>query len=284
MFTDDVAPSPNGAVATLEPEPEDVRLLAALREALDTDSLSLSYQPVVRSGDGRIIGFEALLRWHSLAHGQVSPARMLPLAERAGMMPEIGRWVIATATRQLAEWQRAGLAHDRSLHVNLSLPELLDPDLPTFVAAQVAATGLKPSQLCFEVTEEDLNLGGVPAERAMEAMVAAGFQPVLDDFGLHSSVEILTRHPFQFAKIAHDLVSEQTRPRHWARLLRGIGGLARSLHITLVIEGVEGEQEMARIAALGFAHAQGYAFGRPESADDFSRTLAGGRNWLDART
>jgi diguanylate cyclase len=284
MFTDDPTHSSNGAVATLEPEPEDVRLLAALREALADDALSLSYQPVVRSGDGRIIGFEALLRWHSVSHGQVSPGRLLPLAERAGMMPEIGRWVIATATRQLAEWQRAGLARDRSLHVNLSLSELLDPDLPTFIGAQLAATDLKPGQLCFEVTEEDLNRGGAAVERAMDAMVAAGFQPVLDDFGVHSSVEILTRYPFQFAKIAHDLVSEQSRPRHWARLLRGIGGLARSLHITLVIEGVEGEQEMARIAALGFAHAQGYAFGRPESADEFGRTLAGSRNWLDART
>ena len=258
-------------------------LLEDMREAVSRGELNLFYQPVVRSADGEIVGFEALLRWDSPTHGSVSPLRFLPVAEGAQLMPQIGRWVIASAARQLAEWERTGLARGRGLHVNLTLQELLDPGLPGFALKTMGRAGLSPEQLCFEVTEQNLRAGDVQAEAAIEAMVASGFRPVLDDFGLNSSVEILTRYPFEFAKIDHALFYGERRPRHWARLLRGIGGLARSLSITLIVEGVEGQQDMARVAALGFAHAQGYAFGRPESAREVGRTLADASPWNDNR-
>lgn len=268
--------------ATQAAEEADAGLLNDLRQAVSGEGLSLSYQPLVRSGDGEIIGFEALLRWNRDGD-EVSPGRFVPIAERAQLMPQIGRWVIATAARQVAEWQRVGLLLEHSLHVNLSGQELLDPALPGFVAKALTRAGLRPEQFCFEVTEADLRAGGSEAEQAVEAMVAAGYRPVLDDFGVSSTVEILTLFPFEYAKIDHGLLAGEHRPRHWARLLRGIGGLARSLNITLIVEGVENEEEMSRVAALGFAHAQGYAFGRPESAGEVGRSLADSR-WNDVRS
>lgn len=264
-------------------EREQDQILNELREALAQEGLGLCYQPVVRSGDGEILAFEALLRWRSPTRGQVSPGVFVPVAERNGLMPMIGRWVIRTGARQLAEWQRLGLVRDISLHVNLSLSELLDPDLPADAEAELQEAGLRPDQFCFEVTERDLDTGGEAADRGVERLVRRGFRPVLDDFGIDSSVEILTRHPFQFAKIDRRLLNGTDAPRHWSRLLRGIGGLARTLGITLVAENVEGQSEMAKIAALGFAHAQGYAFGRPETAGQVQNELSSNGHWQETR-
>lgn len=257
-------------------------LLNELKAALGGDELTLCYQPLVRSADGELIGIEALLRWTSPSRGEVSPRRFIPVAERAGLMPEIGRWVIATAIQEMAEWQRLGLFHDRTLHVNLTLEELLDPQLVATATECIVAAGLQPEQLCFELTERNLDAGAESAEDAIERLAAAGFKLVLDDFGVDSSVEILTRHPFQFAKIDHALLATETRPRHWARLLRGIGGLARSLGIVLIVEGVEGEKEMVHVAALGFTHAQGYAFGRPDTGQNLRDGLGAGA-WAETR-
>jgi EAL domain-containing protein (putative c-di-GMP-specific phosphodiesterase class I) len=262
----------------------DPNLLGDLRNATANGELGVFYQPIVRSADGEIVGFEALLRWDSPVHGSVSPMRLVPVAEAAQLMPQIGRWVLASAARQLAEWERTGLARGRFIHVNMTLQELLDPDLPAFAMKTLGRVGLSPEQLCLEMNEETLRAGDLQAEAAVDKMVACGFRPVLDDFGLDSSVEILTRFPFEFAKIDHGLIYGEGRPRHWARLLRGIGGLARSLNITLIVEGVEGREDMARVAALGFAHAQGYAFGRPESAGNLGRALAEASPWSDNRT
>jgi EAL domain-containing protein (putative c-di-GMP-specific phosphodiesterase class I) len=249
---------------------ERLGLASALRGAVEGGRLSLRYQPLVRSGDGEVLGFEALLRWSDPDRGEISPGVFVP---------EIGRWVVRTASQQLADWQRSGVASGLSLHVNFSLAELVDANLPGDVAAEISRAGLMPEQFCFEVTEDDLNAGGDVAALTVERLAAHGFNPVLDDFGLRSSVEILTRHPFVFAKIDRELLVGADPPPHWHRLLRGIGGLARALGITLIAEGIEGEEDMTRIAALGFAHAQGFAFGRPETAANFGETLAGNRGW-----
>lgn len=251
-----------------------------LRDAVKNESLTLSYQPLVRSGDGQVLGVEALLRWESQEFGKVSPGVFIPIAERAGLMVQIGRWVLRTAARQVAEWQSAGLVHNLSLHVNLSLQELQEADTPQVARNTIEAAGLLPEQLCFEITEKQLSVAGEQAPLTVQALADNGFRLVLDDFGIGSSIEILTLFPFEFAKIDRALITTDQQPEHWRRLLRGIGGLARSLGITLIAEGVEGEQEMVRVAALGFAHAQGYAFGKPESAGELSKSFGGERAWL----
>jgi EAL domain-containing protein (putative c-di-GMP-specific phosphodiesterase class I) len=270
---------PSESIATTSVR-DGVELERGLREAVANEALTLSYQPLVRSGDGQVLGVEALLRWESQEFGKVSPGVFIPIAERTGLMVQIGRWVLRTAARQVAEWQSSGLVHNLSLHVNLSLQELQDPETPNVARKAIEAARLLPEQLCFEVTEKQLNAGGEQASRTLAGLVENGNRLVLDDFGIGSSIEILTLFPFEFAKIDRALITTDQQPEHWRRLLRGIGGLARSLGITLIAEGVEGEQEMVRVAALGFAHAQGYAFGKPESAGDLSKSFEGERAWL----
>lgn len=270
---------PGESIATIS-ERDGVELERGLREAVANEALTLSYQPLVRSGDGQVLGVEALLRWESQEFGKVSPGVFIPIAERAGLMVQIGRWVLRTAARQVAEWQSSGLVHNLSLHVNLSLQELQDPETPQIARNAIEAARLMPEQLCFEVTEKQLAAGGEQAARTVAGLVEHGYRLVLDDFGIGSSIEILTLFPFEFAKIDRALITTDQQPEHWRRLLRGIGGLARSLGITLIAEGVEGEQEMVRVAALGFAHAQGYAFGKPESAGELSKSFEGERAWL----
>ena len=261
-------------------EHDSAALERGLRDAVSNEALTLSYQPLVRSGDGQVLGVEALLRWDSPAFGKVSPGIFIPIAEHAGLMVQIGRWVLRTAARQVAEWQAAGLVHNLSLHVNLSLQELQDPETPAVARHAIDSAGLQPGQLCFEITEKQLSAAGEQAPKTVNALADNGFRLVLDDFGIGSSIEILTLFPFEFAKIDRALITTDQQPEHWRRLLRGIGGLARSLGITLIAEGVEGEQEMIRVAALGFAHAQGYAFGKPETAGELSKSFEGERAWL----
>lgn len=270
---------PPDSIAAIS-ERDNLEIENGLRAAIEAESLTLSYQPLVRSGNGQILGVEALLRWESPEFGNVSPGVFVPLAERAGLMVQIGRWVLRTAARQVAAWQASGLVHNLSLHVNLSLAELQDPETPKAAVNAVAAAGLLAEQICFEVTEKQLDAAGEVAGQTVQKLHENGFRLVLDDFGIGSSIEILTRFPFEFAKIDRALISTGEQPEHWRRLLRGIGGLARSLGITLIAEGVEGEQEMVRVAALGFAHAQGYAFGRPETAGELGKALEGERAWI----
>ena len=260
-------------------EQDRAEMESALRRAIAAEELRVYYQPLVRSGDGQILGVEALLRWDSPT-GPVNPGVFVPVAERSGLMVTIGRWMVRTACKQLSLWEAGGIVQDLSLHVNVSLPELIDPDTPRAFFNALESAGLRPEQLCFEVTEKQLDQGGAPAGATVEALVAGGCQPVLDDFGIGSTIEILTRYPFQFAKIDRALLDAHEAPDHWRRLLRGIGGLARSLGITLIAEGIEGEKDKVRVAALGFAHAQGYAFGKPESAADLQRSFGGERGWL----
>lgn len=278
MITDRTAEGDRGAAAG-----ERAQLAAALETALEEGALSLRYQPLVRTGDLEVLGFEALLRWRDTERGEISPRVFIPIAEETGIMPRIGRWVVRSATQQLAEWQRQGVASGLGLHINLSASELVDPELPAYIAAEVARVALQPSQIRVEVTESDLDTAGGAADAAVEELAALGFQPALDDFGIESSVGVLTRHPFVYAKLDRDLLVGPSPPPHWHRLLRGIGGLARALGIILIAERIEGKQDMARIAALGFAQAQGYALGRPETVSGFTGTLAGQRrSWDDS--
>lgn len=255
-------------------------LAESLHEAIANGGLGLYYQPLVRSGDGEVFGIEALLRWDHPTRGKVSPGEFVPVAEEHGLMTKLGRWVMLTACAQMAEWQKKGLVYDLLLHINLSHVELADRELLHTVREALETSGLEPKQLCVEVAEIDIDEAGDIGTRNLDALARVGVRLVLDDFGVGSKIESLTRFPFEFAKVERSLIVGTGADAPNSRLLRGIGGLCRSLGITLVAEGVEEEAEMTRIAALGFSRAQGYAFGRPESAELLGKTLAGERSWL----
>lgn len=269
----------HGVEGVPRPTQEEVEIAAALRAALDGNRLSVVYQPLVRSGDGKILGVETLLRWQEPDRGSIPPSKFIPVAERFGLMREVGRWVLRTACRQLAAWHAAGLGRDLLIHVNLSGPELLDPDLLDTVWRTLAETGVKPGQLCLEVTESILRAGGPAAESALHALEDIGVHLVLDDFGTGSSIEALTRYQFDYAKVGRALIGGLDSPVHRARLIRGLLGMAKALGTTLIAEGIERGDEIDRIAALGMVTVQGYATGRPVDGDELTRVFSGERAW-----
>jgi EAL domain-containing protein (putative c-di-GMP-specific phosphodiesterase class I) len=255
----------------------DTELLGALHDGIGAGELSLVYQPLVRSGDGRTLGAEALLRWDRGGLGPVSPATFIPVAEGGGLMPQIGEWVLVSALQQLAKWREGGLPKDFVIHVNLSLPELLSAELAGTVGRTLRELDLNPRQLCFELTEPVLRAGGAPAETALYRLVDLGVLICLDDFGTSSSIAALTRYEFDYAKVGRGLIGGLDSPAHRARLVRGLLGMARALGTTLIAEGIEEGDEIDRIAALGIVKVQGFATGRPATAEELSRVLAGER-------
>ena len=266
-------------VGVPRPSQDEVELAEALRLALDDDALTVVYQPLVRSGDGAVLGVEALLRWDTPDHGSIPPGVFIPVAERFGLMVNIGRWVIETACAQLASWHQAGLGRDLIVHVNVSGPELLDTDLLDTVWRALSETGINPSQLCLEVTEPMLRAGGPAAETALHTLEDIGVQLALDDFGTGSSIQALTRFQFDYAKVGRSLIGGLESPMHRGRLIRGLLGMSKALGTTLIAEGIEEGDEIDRIAALGIVKIQGYATGRPATGEEMERLLAGSGSW-----
>lgn len=274
MIVDD-----QGVAGVPRPTQDEVELAADLRRALDEGGLTVVYQPLVRSGDGKTLGVEALLRWDSPERGAISPSVFIPVAERFGLMVRIGRWVLRTACHQLATWHNAGLGSELLIHVNLSGPELLDPDLVETVWRALSDTEISPGQLCLEVTEPILRAGGPAAETALHTLEDIGVQLCLDDFGTGSSIQALTRFQFDYAKVGRALIGGLDSPMHRGRLIRGLLGMSKALGTTLIAEGIEQGEEIDRIAALGIVKIQGYATGRPATGDELGRIFAGEQAW-----
>lgn len=269
----------DGQVGAARPTQDEAELAAALHRAVEDDALCLVYQPLVRSGDGRTLGVEALLRWELPGGGAIPPGTFVPVAERYGLMTKIGRWVLRTACAQLAEWQREGAAQELMVHVNLSAPELLDPDLLGCVVDTLQETGVDPERLSLEVTEDAIRAGGATAERNLNSLDDIGVRLTLDDFSTGSTIQALTKYHFDYAKISRGLIGGMDSPVHRARLIRGLLGMAKALGTTLIAEGIEQNEEIDRIAALGLVQIQGYATGRPVSGAELGRRLQAGPAW-----
>lgn len=259
---------------------EEVDLAATLlADACDGEELQVVYQPLVQAGENEIVGVEALLRWERPGHGTVLPSEFIPLAERAGLMVEIGRWALHTACEQVASWASDGMGRDLILHVNLSAAELHDPALLETVSATLAETGLSPIQLCIEIEESMLQPDDERTDPVLRGLEGLGVRLCLQGFGTNTSVDAITRYQFDYAKVTRDLTGGLDSPLHRARLVRGLLGMARALGTTLIAEGVERGDELDRIAALGVVKVQGYATGRPATGADLGRALSAERSW-----
>jgi diguanylate cyclase (GGDEF)-like protein len=238
-----------------------------LADAAVSGQLELHYQPVVRLADGRITGFEALVRWNHPELGLVPPAEFIPLAEETGAVTGIGRWVLREATRQGAEWS-ASTGVPLRIAVNLSPRQFQDGDVTADVRAALERSGLPAEQLTLEVTEGVLvrDIDAVVAE--LEALRALGIRVAIDDFGTGFAGLSYLRHlPADIIKIDRSFVSDLPSSRSALSLVTSILELARTLGLDVVAEGVETEEQRRTLAELNCARAQGYLFSRPLPAD-----------------
>jgi diguanylate cyclase (GGDEF)-like protein/PAS domain S-box-containing protein len=241
---------------------ERTTLTSELRTALDHEQLILFYQPQVEIVSGKIVGMEALLRWQHPQRGLLQAREFIPVAEKAGLMPMLGDWVLNQACRQMRTWRDAGIAPPVVV-INLSLSQIKGTrELLRIVMESTARAGIKPSDLEFDVTEATLAQATLLQNDSLTQLRALGARIAIDDFGAeYSSFEYLRVYDVSHLKIASSFVRLATTDPESAAMIRAIMNTARELGIGVIAEGVETQGQRTLLAATGStAGAQGNFF------------------------
>ena len=241
----------------------------ALRRALARDQLSLVYQPQIDLLTNQVIGAEALLRWDHPELGRVSPAEFIPIAESSGLILPIGEWVIRTALAQLAQWIQQGM-HPITMSVNLSSVQFRHAELPELVSRLLSDAGLPPQRLELELTEGVAMHNPVSAIAVMDDLHQRGIHLSIDDFGTgYSSLSYLKRFKVYKLKIDQSFVRDITTDPDDKAIVSAVIGLAASMGMKTIAEGVETEGQLDFLRSEGCDEVQGYYFSRPLVAVDF---------------
>jgi diguanylate cyclase (GGDEF)-like protein/PAS domain S-box-containing protein len=246
-----------------------------LHRALDRDELVLHYQPIMDLRTGRVIGFEALVRWNHPERGLLSPAHFIPFAEETGLIVPIGAWALETACRQTAHWQQVrdaeGDGTNRtplSISVNLAARQVADRKLAMTVANIVEHTGIAPEAIVLELTENTLMQDTASTIDALQALRSQGVRLSIDDFGTgYSSLSYLKRFPVEALKIDHTFIDGLGRETEDTSIVEAIIRLAHALELSAVAEGLETPTQLETLRTLGCDYAQGYLLGHPLPAD-----------------
>jgi diguanylate cyclase (GGDEF)-like protein len=248
-------------------------LMADLRRALDQGELHLAFQPVVDLASGRIVEVEALARWEHSTRGPISPAVFISLAEEAGLIRPLGRWAVRAACVQARAWQDT-LAAPPVVAVNLSPRQFQQPGLVDDVAGAVRARKLAPHLIALEITESAMLGNADETVATLRQLKGLGVTLSIDDFGTgYSNLAYLQRLPLNQLKIDRQFVSGLETDAGDAAIVTAILGLAGTLGLAVVAEGVETAEQAARLHALGCELGQGFYFGRPQSAAELTALL-----------
>jgi diguanylate cyclase (GGDEF)-like protein len=247
--------------------PRRLALVGALRTAIEQRDLTLLYQPKVELGSGRMVAAEALLRWRHPVHGQVPPDEFIPIAESTALIQPLGQFVLETALDQARRWRESGSS--LGLAVNLSVRNLLEPNLVDQVARLVAQPGVPPGTLTLEITESGVMTDPEAAIAMLWGLRHIGVRLSIDDFGTgYSSLAYLKRLPVDEVKLDKSFVLNMTSDANDAAIVRSTIELAHNLGLQLVAEGVEDQETLELLAALGCDLVQGYHLARPMPADE----------------
>lgn len=238
---------------------ERMELTSALKDALHSGQLAIHYQPIVDVKAGTVTGCEALMRWRHPRLGLVPPSTFIPIAERSGLIFSLGEWTLHRACEDAAAWP-SGL----KVAVNLSAVQFDHGDLDTIVLSALGASGLDPRRLEIEITESALLRSEARTFEMLERLRALGVQLVLDDFGTgFASLNYLRTFAFDKIKIDQSFVGEITDQRDRMAIVGAVTGLARTLGIGPVAEGVEGLEQLEGMVVAGCQEMQGFYFGQP---------------------
>jgi len=241
-----------------------------LRDALACNQLYLAYQPQIRYSDHRVVGVEALLRWHHPQHGMIAPDLFIPLAEANGSIIAIGEWVLDQACSQLREWHDLGFTELR-MAVNLSTVQLHHSELPRVVNNLLQVYRLPPGSLELEVTETSLMEDITTAAQHLLSLRRSGALIAIDDFGTgYSSLSYLKSLPLDKIKIDKSFVQDLIDDDDDTTIVRAIIQLGKSLGMQVIAEGVETFEQEAYVISEGCHEGQGYLYSKPLAARELS--------------
>ena len=245
-----------------------------LQRAIEHNEFVLHYQPKIELRSGRIIGAEALIRWQHPERGLVSPAEFIPLAEESGLVVPIGEWALAHACHSLSNWRRDAIDCP-PVAVNLSIRQLQDRDVHQRLVDIMRASGTPASSVDFEITETAILRDSAITIQNLRALAEEGSGIALDDFGTgYSSLSLLRMFPISSLKIDRSFVSDLITDAEAATITRTVIGMARSLNLDVVAEGVETAEQLRFLSHHGCHQMQGYLFSKPLPEPEFKAMLA----------
>jgi diguanylate cyclase (GGDEF)-like protein len=248
---------------------------ANLRRALEHGEFVLRYQPIVALDGGEVVGLEALLRWQHPQRGLLEPAEFVPIAEDAGLIVPIDRWVLGEACRRAASWNaRRPVERPLTITANLSARGLQQPDLPGVVAGALRDSGLGPECLVLEITESLLLNDTDTTMHRLGALKAQRVRIAIDDFGTgYSSLAYLRRFPMDIVKVAKSFVDDIAVDPVASAVARAIVQLGQLLNLTTIAEGIEGAEQLDLLRESGCELGQGYYFAKPLDPDEVETLL-----------
>ncbi|WP_213807281.1 EAL domain-containing protein [Granulicella sp. dw_53] len=249
-------------------------LRAGLRSSLQNEEFTLHYQPQVDS-EGIVIGSEALLRWFHPERGSVAPSEFIPIAEEAGLIIELGRWLLQTACLQLAAWAGDSAMKSLTLAVNVSVRQILDPHFVDLVKGALSSSGADPYRLKLEITESSIMERVDEVIAKMSELKTLGVTFSLDDFGTgYSSLSYLRHLPLDQLKIDRTFTAHLLTDEKYASIARTIIVLGRSLNLSVIAEGVETKAQRAFLMAEGCHLYQGFLYGPAVPASELEKYVA----------
>ncbi len=251
---------------------EHMRMEAQLRHAIEREELKVHYQPLVDNATGKLVGAEALLRWSNPILGEVSPESFIPLAEETGLILAIGAWVLKTACREAARWQK--LDHEVFVAVNISGKQFQKRTLVDTVRSALEESGLPPSCLELELTETVLLEHTHETLAIIQELEALGVGFAIDDFGTgFSSISYLRRFPFDTLKIDRSFIKDLGENEGDAELVKSIIAMANSMSLQVVGEGVETHSQREFLRVSGCHFTQGWLYSRAVPGKEFQELI-----------
>jgi diguanylate cyclase (GGDEF)-like protein len=256
-----------------------------LAKAIEQQQFHLVYQPIITLGDGTVVGVEALMRWQHPEYGLISPLEFIPIAEETGLIVPLGEWVLREACQQLMQWLNRYFPANESpvwmassgltMSVNLSVRQLLQPNLLERMVEILTETQIPPSALRLEITESVLMEHTQSSNEALLGLKSLGLSLALDDFGTgYSALSYLHQFPLDVLKVDRSFIAKMAEDPKRHQIVQAIVRLADSLDLAVVAEGIETQEHWEQLNQLNCQYGQGYFFSRPLTADAMDDYLA----------
>jgi diguanylate cyclase (GGDEF)-like protein/PAS domain S-box-containing protein len=252
-----------------------------LRHALEREEFRNFYQPIVALESGRIVGFEALLRWQHPIRGLIGPDEFIHIAEETGLIRELGWWNLREACRQLSEWKKYSDNYlNFTMNVNLSAKQFLQANLVEEIRNLIQELDFSPETLKLEITESTVMIDPVATTKMLQQIKDLGVLLAIDDFGTgYSSLSYLHRFPLDTLKIDRSFISSVGNAGEGMEIAQTIMPMAKNLRLDVIAEGVETIEQVALLKKLQCKYAQGYYFSKPLAAEEVAALLAGAPVW-----